>query len=187
MFTRKLSGRRQVREAESGLGVRSEDNEYARSAADAPPARLRPRVVEHIENAIVEAGDHPIGRDLQRVLEKHQATVAANESREIRHIKALGRRIRESTAEEARRQGTARRTAARGMARGNADAARSDRVPGVERLSRNGDALPSGSRGAHAVAQERGQRLACQFADQAGAADPRDYSCPSRETVSNRM
>jgi hypothetical protein len=90
---------RRIREVESNLGVHGHDDEYERAAKDAPPARLKPRVVEHIQNAIVEAEEHPIARDLQDLLVKHQQRQAA-ESREAKRVNALDRRIQRSTGTE---------------------------------------------------------------------------------------
>jgi hypothetical protein len=93
---------RRVREEESNLGVRGHEDEYARAADDAPPSRLRPRVVKHVQNAIVEADKdgHPIARDLEDLLAKHQQQRQAAESREIKRYKTLGKRIQKSSGVE---------------------------------------------------------------------------------------
>jgi hypothetical protein len=93
---------RRVREAESNLGIVGHTDDYAKAAGDAPPARLRPRVVQHVQNAILEADNdgHPIADDLRDLLAKHQVQRQAAESRENRRLHALNQRMARGDAVE---------------------------------------------------------------------------------------
>jgi hypothetical protein len=95
---------RRVREAESNLGIVAHTDQYYGAASDAPPARLRPRVVQHITNAIVEADrdGHAIADDLRDILARHQVQREAAESRENRRLHALNQRMARGDAVEKR-------------------------------------------------------------------------------------
>jgi hypothetical protein len=93
---------RRVREAESKLGIVGHTDDYAKAASDAPPARLRPRVVQHVQNAILEADNdgHPIAAELRDLLAKHQVQREAAESRENKLVRDLNRRMAQGDAVE---------------------------------------------------------------------------------------
>jgi hypothetical protein len=91
MFTRKLTGRRQIREDDAAAAMKSAAGAGAGSLAYEEKRRLFDKYQDALEN-----GDHGSADQLhQRLKELHAETVrAASESREVRRLKVLESRMR---------------------------------------------------------------------------------------------
>ena len=91
MFTRKLTGRRQIREEDAAATMKSAAGAGADSLSYAEKRRLFGKYQDALEN-----GDHESADQLhQRLKEVHAETVrATNESREVRRLKVLESRLR---------------------------------------------------------------------------------------------